>query len=1143
MSHIKPISLLVTLSVLSLLSCQRELDIASETPSHEETNKAEKEYTLSASASWGGVINTKANIVSEQNSSLTFDYSIFHAGSQKHLFYGNQSSGTIRLNPNGRYSLFMWSEMHNADDISAEPTYTNQSGLNTCLFSFSPTQAFWNSLSYIPLSAKYVDLTGRELDLLDGSEDGKIIIPMEYLMAKVNLTIEYDDLIKEMFSGSLGGSVNISSVKLGGAYLGVGIFDDSINSRSTSPNLIVQDPVSTPSLSGGSYVIYVPESLGGNLLPDNTDPTLKTPSSLTEAGVNPSRYPYIEAVVSFASNLMESDVKYRFYLGENATSNFDVHRNKVYNITLHIDYDSVGATFPGQWKIDATPTYDDVLTFEAHPSTAHVGQIVTLQHDYTAFGNDQNTLYAQPGGYAIGQYSDMESYLSSGTLPSGYTVISPTFDMVRCNSCDTYFHNVPRATLSGGRRAWLNGNLDQDPDDSNIYKCPWCGVVLFNFNSMTPGSLEYMFNMATVGSGKIAPVTSGNTSLIPYESNWVTYTVPAGTKTGSTLYFQLWTRDGRLIRSQDVNIGGGVGQPAFTREKKGDLYLAQRDTIVIGPAPASYGPDPSFDFSSSNTSVLEVKKLDKKTVVVSASKRVSGTASVIVKQSGESATALEIPITTKVPVLYLPASRKLSVKNGGESTAVSAPSYYKAEGSSYVQYTDYDEDLFASVLGAPDVVVNGAAPFIGAENKVVYGHKSHNIWLETVQPSSGYYLDNLKLKIGEISWKSPECSEVPVLTEDVFFENAELNLQRSMEPKTSRLQYYIDYTGQYSPARRYVVDNFTLPSSVSSDKLKLTGNPNITEKRNGYSESSTPSRVDYNSSTKKYRLLDKTTADQGFYIDYYYNVKGKDGEALKINFFRLNVYADHQAGFSVTTEDKPADLWMRGYEEHKASGVDYHYSLNEERWPLYHVFVSIVPESARSTFSTYFSLPDFDATVPTPWETRDYDYVYHPKRHRLPDAPNAWLYLKSQNTHEYTTTPTSYPFWATGTCFLEWNFSLSENCDFLVARDSRYKVNSTGYNAVIDRMWYRPLKDDDVTETIFLTLWPIAPAPLFWIMAAKAGTLIHTRYNVDTFKADNKPLYIPTPPDGDWQVDTSNPNRLSVMNSSTMKIYSLPNYF
>ena len=104
-------------------------------------------------------------------------------------------------------------------------------------------------------------------------------------------------------------------------------------------------------LSAGRAAHFYPlENRWGELLPGNTDPWAKVPGNLP----SDARPSYIELAGQAATtdgSGVSFPVKYRFCLGANAVSDFDVIRNRVYTVTLLLSDAVIERTEPS-WKID-----------------------------------------------------------------------------------------------------------------------------------------------------------------------------------------------------------------------------------------------------------------------------------------------------------------------------------------------------------------------------------------------------------------------------------------------------------------------------------------------------------------------------------------------------------------------------------------------------------------------------------------------------------------------------------------------------------------------------------------------------------------------------------------------------------------------
>jgi len=82
---------------------------------------------------------------------------------------------------------------------------------------------------------------------------------------------------------------------------------------------------------GLPITLYTIENMQGNLLPDNSDPWQKVPGNFDESGL----CTYLEVACNLTdSSPLEGSVVYRFYLGRDNTSNFDVERNTDIHVAL-----------------------------------------------------------------------------------------------------------------------------------------------------------------------------------------------------------------------------------------------------------------------------------------------------------------------------------------------------------------------------------------------------------------------------------------------------------------------------------------------------------------------------------------------------------------------------------------------------------------------------------------------------------------------------------------------------------------------------------------------------------------------------------------------------------------------------------------
>ena len=174
-------------------------------------------------------------------------------------------------------------------------------------------------------------------------------IQLTRLAAKLNLSIDASSLVH--------GSVVFNSVKVrqmnrvcpffgpGVATASGGVCDGDLATQADIQRLNLQGALSVP--------FYLLENMQGNILPDNTNPDLKTPDSITAAGADPSLCTYLEIIGVYTDKsgyLKGEPFTTRFYLGSDATSNFDIARNCRYTICLKM---SDKGCLRSDWKVES----------------------------------------------------------------------------------------------------------------------------------------------------------------------------------------------------------------------------------------------------------------------------------------------------------------------------------------------------------------------------------------------------------------------------------------------------------------------------------------------------------------------------------------------------------------------------------------------------------------------------------------------------------------------------------------------------------------------------------------------------------------------------------------------------------------------
>lgn len=594
--------------------------------------------------------------------------------------------GTVRLNRNARYDVYAWANCDLGDGNSQE-------SLREAVISYSKAQDVWDARPSVPMSYMAEGITPPELDLLDGVEDHSISIPLERLFARVDVSVVCEPLLLDMFPDeTVGGNsfgISLVSLRAGGCAGSIGIFDPSLDYPSPDASSTLVDQ----SDGAMSMSVYFPESLRGDLLPENDNPWRKNAQELLSKGVDPETVPYLELTVRFSSYHYRMNVvkTYRCYPGADDCRNFDLWRGRVYSLCLSLSYDGTSVT--GEWKCDgADDSRSRYLSMFLYDYEAAPGETVYIgtEYEYYYLANECAHFLCRQNGYVVGLESQMASWHSSGTLPEGFTRVEAD-RYVQCSTCHHMYPGCPEA--GGTRHQWARENVGSS---GLSVRCRWCGSVWFD---ITDGSSRNSFNSAS--DGEYAPGCRF-LSLPPCTS----YTIPSDAVEGSSIEFVCSWRDGRLQASESLKVGYGTGAVVHSSGGSG-LWIAQSSSVSVCDWPeASMGTDPSFTFTlSCADGVASLTSVSSREVVLNALG--PGDYTVTVRFNG--AVVGETTGTVQAPLLGYPddwtsadyISEGLRISPGGEDTRFTAPVYLIRSRGSLVRYTSYDEALFESLLGTP----------------------------------------------------------------------------------------------------------------------------------------------------------------------------------------------------------------------------------------------------------------------------------------------------------------------------------------------------------------------------------------------------------------------------------------------------------
>ncbi|MBR6346776.1 MAG: DUF4906 domain-containing protein [Bacteroidales bacterium] len=388
------------------VSCSPEMD-------EQVTEAKEKYYTIELRP------EGKSDIYSslQESSSSGAVYAVYYRGI---LVGGGTLGKAIKLNSSLYYDLFILSGCLGPDELPAR-----EEDLEDIEIPISPD-------GVIPKSGQVIGMTASDMDIADGREDGRIALSLVRGFARAAVRVDIDPTIGEYYD-----EITVTGVRAVNGASSFCPFNPAARDLSKVRSG-VWDSASSP--SSGYYYLYLPENLQGMLLPDGTSAAGKSLEGLTAAGRDPSRCTYIEASLAFHSTAGTGlDVVYRFYPGGNNSNDFDIVRNRTYNVTLSLSYDGFNIT--GVWKSELESSYDSRRLFFSLPGgtlpssweifdNTEVSAPLVIAMNFSRNGHDDNSedlnLTSFPYGYRL--YVDGQIWTVGQTLASGSSGLSYSVD-------------------------------------------------------------------------------------------------------------------------------------------------------------------------------------------------------------------------------------------------------------------------------------------------------------------------------------------------------------------------------------------------------------------------------------------------------------------------------------------------------------------------------------------------------------------------------------------------------------------------------------------------------------------------------------------------------------------------------------------
>jgi hypothetical protein len=422
--------------MLLLTGCYNDFSHDGSTPEEEAHKEVSVQFNVSQ------ILETKSSFPQGENDITDFTIAAYKDGKlYTQLTTSNISEVSLNLISGYAYDIYALANTDNCSKVSIIPSEFQDAGnsyLFPCTLEDDMTQLYYSYDSFESFSNMYsAEISGFPMkcvlrDVRVHQDMDPITLTMERFIARINFKFD---------TSSLPG-LKVTSVRLKQTPLGFTPFPE-LNDVGDEIGLgeinVVDGDYATASdlnnlNNGGTAIFYMLANPCGVLLPNNTDEWQKVPTDL-----QPLDYcSYLEVAAKFdGTTNLHGNVTYRFYLGHDNITDFNVFRNDDITVTLFATRDGLSHT---SWKIDASNVSSEPLSFvlKAPKYIAQKGTLdmtsvpngfsVSLSPTSIVLSND-NVSIAQtsPGHYSISglKASNNTLYLKA----TGYATQTSTFEV------------------------------------------------------------------------------------------------------------------------------------------------------------------------------------------------------------------------------------------------------------------------------------------------------------------------------------------------------------------------------------------------------------------------------------------------------------------------------------------------------------------------------------------------------------------------------------------------------------------------------------------------------------------------------------------------------------------------------------------
>lgn len=341
----------VVLALLSIWACTREQNPFAEQPSP-------GGGTVSLSLGVGIGEEETRSILSDEFVDSGFYLMAFNHDTgnlEGCVTYGSRAGGTIALRRNVAYDFYvvgnMWYLDGSLKKTAADAGIRTELGIRNLRYRFGGVSVGnLKTEEFSDFAELGIPYAGSAIGMIF-TEDASLNIPATYLFAKVNVTVDHGGLV----NGDVADDVfTNSSLYVRGANSVVCPFGVKARASASDELLPVSDYSSSmDNADRMTFTYYVPENAQG------------TDTSVTDASLKTTEKKPFATYVEFATVVdggavtaggYGGKITYQFCLGANATTDFNVLRNTVYDVSLSF---KAGSLFSPCWKLGLDDSWND----------------------------------------------------------------------------------------------------------------------------------------------------------------------------------------------------------------------------------------------------------------------------------------------------------------------------------------------------------------------------------------------------------------------------------------------------------------------------------------------------------------------------------------------------------------------------------------------------------------------------------------------------------------------------------------------------------------------------------------------------------------------------------------------------------------